>query len=124
MGVKNYFYTDDKSLQGEAMFNTLTLLLGSQEIIRIPEGSEFSPASIFNLRSGDLIIVFVQSAATMDKIIALQNVLEPFRLIIVLGRDIQGYERKMNCLRPRFVGFEEDSVEDLVTVIKKLQTAY
>ena len=76
------------------------------------------------LRSGDLMILFAASWHELEKLIAMQDVFESFRVILILGSNDFRRGHSYYQLKPRFTTALDSDLPDLEAVVGKMVLAF
>ncbi len=115
-----FFYAGTMSIAGKHYLEKLLGLAELKNITILPEGSLFLSPLALELRSGDLIILFVADTQELDKLIALKNEFNDFRIILILVDSDSQTIRKAHLLQPSFITFLEEKTVKIKAVIKKI----
>jgi len=118
-----FFYAGTRSIAGEHYLEKLLGLAELKNLLILPEGSFFLSPLALELRSGDLIILFVADTQELDKLITLRNEFYDFRIIIILVNSDSETIRKAHLLQPSFITFLEEKTVTIKAVIKKITRA-
>jgi len=104
----------------EKLFYGLRSTISFSGINRLPYHLLFKPASDRPLRCGDIIILYIQCDQELEQVIAQKEMIEPFRLVLIVRQDLYQNSRSYHLLNPRFVTTTEQSINNLKEVVQRL----
>lgn len=74
----------------------------------------------FRPQSGDLMILFAANWHELEEMIAMQDLFDSFRIVLILGGDEYLGNSRYHQLRPRFTSSIDMNVVELESVVKKM----
>jgi hypothetical protein len=120
--MRIFLYAAKKSPGLVRFTNALYIKVPSHEIIVLPEGCRFTSPLCFQMRSGDLLILFAEDKTELDQLMELEDEYEPFRIIFVHGNNNEEIEKRVQILRPCFTASSNLPLDGLRDVIEKIST--
>ncbi len=100
-----------------ALLDRLPVLHGLKVL---PSGSMFRTPTSMVLRSGDILILFAKSLFEIDSLISIQDFLERFRIILIVGEDSLLQYGKHHHLNSRFATCIGKNMNELSIVIDRI----
>jgi len=110
----NYQFCSEKHFYG---LKTVPSLSGIERIVC---SSLLKPCSESTLRSGDLIILYVETRQELDSIVTKRELLESFQLVLIMDQDLYQNNRSCHLLAPRFITTIEQNTNNLIEVVQRL----
>ena len=91
-----------------------------KEITVLPGGSHFNSSQSMNLRSGDLVILYAGNLQELEDLVAIKDVFESFRIVLIVGQEQDINDEKCHLLNPRYITSVGQHVSGLSAVIGKM----
>jgi hypothetical protein len=86
----------------------------------LPQGSAFPPPLDTPLRSGDLLLLHAGNSGELGRLLAKREAFENYRIILILGAELDGGGRSSHLLNPRYIATVERGLGDVYKVVGKL----
>jgi hypothetical protein len=119
--MENLFYYAAKESEGSR--RVIASLLGLDfpgRVVVLPAGSEFTSVDCLKMRSKDPFVLYAGDAGELAELEALRDEFILFRVLLVLGGDLQGYNHDLLPFMPRMVFFLDRDLEALGNAIRTL----
>ena len=100
-----------------AMLDQLPALHGLKVL---PGGSMFRTPNSMELRSGDILILFAKNLIEIESLISINDFLERFRIILILGKQSLLHYGKHHFLNPRFTTCIGKNMAELSIIIDRI----
>ena len=113
-----FFYTAGESMIAVNYLEQLKSLPNLEAMIVLPKRKLFSLPVALQLRTGDLIILFVANRLELDELLTLKNELNDFRIILIVADNVNS--RKAYMLNPSFVAFHYEPLIKIEAVIQNI----
>ena len=130
--MKTYFYAARSyKCNGECRYQTCTKRclhtlrkMGAMEdVVVLPGGSHLKTPGSMSLRSGDLVILYAGNRSELEELIAIREIFEPFRIVLIVGENgLVRYEH-FHLLNPRFTTAIGENLPELAGVINRITSA-
>lgn len=102
----------------------LSAVLAGEKIrlqpVRLSGDFAFSMAGDRQLRSGDIIILLLDSPMEIEQFLKIRELLADFRLIILLTDNREEMVTRAHALMPRFLSTIEEDIGETVRVIERM----
>ncbi len=86
----------------------------------LPGGCELNSSMSLKLRCGDLIILCAASDESLNSLLSIHEKFENFRVILVLPDQKDELIGKSHLLRPRYMTYMTNDLDELDTVVEKM----
>lgn len=100
-----FFYAAQESAQAAAALEWLCSLRPSLEILVLPSGSGFSSHVALELRSGDLIILFVRDQKELEALVRWKSAYSNFKIFCIFQGDDREIQKAGHLLNARYYTF-------------------
>lgn len=91
-----------------------------QDLYILPGGSKLQTPNAMELRSGDILILYAENQEDIDSLVALENFLGNFRIILIAGTDSLLETNRHHSLTPRYTTVVDQGLERVGAVIDRL----
>jgi hypothetical protein len=86
----------------------------------LPQGSAFPPPMDTPLRSGDLLLLHAGNSRELGRLLANREAFENYRIILILGAELDDGGRSSHLLNPRYIATVERGLADVYKVVGRL----
>jgi hypothetical protein len=115
-----FFYPASVSKHSKPYFQALQSCITAKELIFLPSGRGLTSPPCLNLRSGDILIIYVEDDDALENLLTIQNDLKNFRILLILSPDISRLHRDSAYkLSPIFIAVPDDFTE-LSTIVMNI----
>ncbi len=118
MGI--FFYGGKAGKQEQRFAEKLLERRWLSEMNILPGGCELNSSVSLKLRCGDLIILCAASDESLNALLAIHDKFENFRIILILPDQKDGLIEKSHLLRPRYMTYMKNDLNELDTVVEKM----
>lgn len=127
--MKTFLYSARKSIcQGQCTHefcickcvDLLNGLLGVNELVILNSGSRLTCRPSMLLRTGDLIVLYAADDYELDELIVEREVFEPYRVVLILGRDKLFTNVNYHKLNPRYRTSLDGNWQELDSVLLRM----
>lgn len=87
------------------------------KLVVLPPGSQFSSPLCLQLRSNDIVILFAETDEDVDKLIAMRNEYENYKIILITKNEEHVEGGKLMVLSPRFIAYLDNNIEGVLDYI-------
>ena len=105
----------------------LSLLTDQQELngLRVlPGGSQFKSPRSMELRSGDIVILYAETETDLEALVAIQDFLETFRIILIVADSTLLRNGRYHSLKPRFTTQIGENIDKLGSIISRILSGH
>jgi len=93
-----------------------------QDLYILPGGSKLQTPNSMELRSGDILILYAEDQEDIDNLVALENFLDNFRIILIAGTESLLAFNRYHNLAPRYTTVIDRGLEQVGAVVGRLCT--
>ncbi len=95
-------------------------IFGLHKLIVLPGGSGLKTRESMQLRSGDLVIVYAGNWHDFKELIAIRELFETFRIILIVGEESLVDHAKCHLLKPRYITAIGQNIVELESVVNRM----
>ena len=115
-----FFYPASVSKHSKPYFQALQSRITAKELVLLPSCRGLTSAPCLNLRSGDILIIYVEDDDALENLLTIQNDLKNFRILLVVSQGIGRFHRDSAYkLSPIFIAAPDDFTE-LSTIVMNI----
>jgi len=89
-------------------------------MIVLPGGSGLKSRESMQLRSGDLLILYAGDWQDFKELIAIRELFETFRIILIVGAESLVDHEKCHLLKPRYITAIGQNIVELESVVNRM----
>lgn len=115
-----YIYAAGNPDYAENLLKIIDGILDTWRIIPLPD---HFPASVFldyDLHSGDVLILIPKQREQLDQLLKMKELLQDFRLILVLPDSAEETVTRGHLLMPRFLTFIDNDMDEIIHVLGRM----
>ncbi|ADW17867.1 hypothetical protein Despr_1715 [Desulfobulbus propionicus DSM 2032] len=86
----------------------------------LPPGSGFSSPLCLQMRSNDILLLFAHDDDDIDALLLMGDEFKSYRIILVISSEQQVRNNRYSHLSPRFVGYLESNIDEVVEYLTNI----
>ncbi len=115
-----FFYAAGNPAYAKKLLDLIGSSLPEMRVIMLPETFPVSTFLGLDMQNGDMMILIPADRGEVEQLLTMQELLQDFRLILVLPDDDEETVISGHLLMPRFLTFRDSDPEELIRVMGRM----
>ncbi len=115
-----YIYAAGNPDYAEKLLKMLDGILDKRQIILLPDDFPTRIFLDYNMHSGDVLILIPAQREQIDQLLNMKELLQDFRLILILPDSAEETVTRGHLLMPRFLTFTDNDMAEVLHVLGRM----
>ncbi|MDP3479179.1 MAG: hypothetical protein Q8R88_05365 [Desulfoprunum sp.] len=122
-GPMNIFlYAAGNPAYAEKLLNQINSLIDLEQVFLLPADFPLSAFLDFDMHSGDVLVLILADRKELDQLLDMKELLQDFRLILILPDDGEETVARGHLLMPRYLSFINSDMTESIRVLGRMIT--